>query len=170
MRIKAINGSSVGNLCRRIPVSCYLREARLKLGGMGPVCTQVRLDVRHAGLVPCKASGNKSSFQSASDGFMLRAAQDSDRVQVSDVVDWFINLPWPKMASWLVVIALATQLKEFLGVCLWHIVAFVFDASLSHLLCAVGTLVNYWSDVSRVSLSCRSLWEPLLYHSSVIAL
>jgi hypothetical protein len=37
-------------------------------------------------------------------------------IQISDVVDWFINLPWQKMASWIVVILAATQLKEFLGV------------------------------------------------------
>jgi hypothetical protein len=160
----------LGNQCRRIPVSCHIRDARPKLGGMCPVCTHVRLDVPRAGLMPFRASGNESLFQSASDRSILCAAQDSDRVQVSDVVDWFINLPWPKMASWLVVIALATQLKEFLGVCLWRIVAFVLDASLSCLLFAVGTLVNSQSDVSRMSLSCRSRWEPLLYHSSVIAL
>ncbi len=41
------------------------------------------------------------------------------RVQVSDVIDWFINLPWPKMASWIIVIGVASQLKEFLGVCVF---------------------------------------------------
>lgn len=43
-------------------------------------------------------------------------------VQISDVVDWFINLPWQKMASWIVVILAATQLKEFLGVCYYRLI------------------------------------------------
>lgn len=39
-----------------------------------------------------------------------------ERVQLSDVIDHLINLPWQKIASWMVVALLASQLKDFLGV------------------------------------------------------
>lgn len=38
------------------------------------------------------------------------------KVQVSDVLDFCINLPWQQIASWAVVALLATQLKDFMGV------------------------------------------------------
>jgi hypothetical protein len=47
------------------------------------------------------------------------------RRQLSDVIDDFINLPWQKIASWVTVALLATQLQDFLGVCL-HICFFEF--------------------------------------------
>lgn len=53
----------------------------------------------------------------ASNSSDISTIVNKGRVQISDVVDWFINLPWQKMASWVVVILAATQLKEFLGVC-----------------------------------------------------
>ena len=53
----------------------------------------------------------------ASNSSDISSMVNKGRVQISDVVDWFINLPWQKMASWIVVILAATQLKEFLGVC-----------------------------------------------------
>jgi len=40
----------------------------------------------------------------------------SESRSVSDVIDTFINLPWKKIASWLAVAMLASQLKDFLGV------------------------------------------------------
>ena len=39
------------------------------------------------------------------------------RRQLSDVIDDFINLPWQKIASWITVALLASQLQDFLGVC-----------------------------------------------------
>jgi hypothetical protein len=39
------------------------------------------------------------------------------RRQLSDVIDDFINLPWQKIASWVTVALLASQLRDFLGVC-----------------------------------------------------
>jgi len=39
------------------------------------------------------------------------------RRQLSDVINDFINLPWQKIASWFTVALLASQLKDFLGVC-----------------------------------------------------
>lgn len=56
-------------------------------------------------------------FNNIPDDSLLPVEEVPRRIQMSDVIDWFINLPWPKMASWLLVIALATQLKDFLGVC-----------------------------------------------------
>lgn len=44
------------------------------------------------------------------------AVNESRRVQLSDVVDICINLPWQKIASWAVVVLLASLLKDFLGV------------------------------------------------------
>jgi len=55
-------------------------------------------------------------FNNISEDRLLPFEEVPRRIQMSDVIDWFINLPWPKMASWLLVIALATQLKDFLGV------------------------------------------------------
>ena len=40
----------------------------------------------------------------------------SGRRQLSDVIDDFINLPWQKIASWVTVALLASQLRDFLGV------------------------------------------------------
>eukprot|EP00889_Picochlorum_renovo_P002369 jgi/Picre1/29399/NNA_004787.t1 len=55
-------------------------------------------------------------FNNIPDDSLLPVEEVPRRIQMSDVIDWFINLPWPKMASWLLVIALATQLKDFLGI------------------------------------------------------
>lgn len=77
---------------------------------------------------------------STSDG-IISMAQTENRVQLSDVIDWFINLPWPKMASWMLVIAVASQLKEFLGVrCIlvMIIVSFIsVDECLRSFLCSL---------------------------------
>lgn len=45
-----------------------------------------------------------------------REGPEGGRVQLSDVIDGFINLPWKKIASWMAVAFLGTQLKDFLGV------------------------------------------------------
>lgn len=48
------------------------------------------------------------------------------KLQVSDVLDFCINLPWQQIASWAVVALLASQLKDFMG---------VSDAKSNHLYC-----------------------------------
>lgn len=45
-----------------------------------------------------------------------RSSRKTDRVQLSHVVNNFINLPWQKIASWGIVALLASQLKDFMGV------------------------------------------------------
>ena len=60
------------------------------------------------------------------------AASDESRIQVSDVVDYFINLPWQKLSSWLLVLAVASQLKEFLGITMGtFIVSFIGNSFVS---------------------------------------
>ena len=73
-----------------------------------------RADLGSGGSGDQKAAG--TAARSLSPGRQVQAGGLSDRIQVSDVVDYFINLPWQKMASWGLVLALASQLKEFLGI------------------------------------------------------
>lgn len=65
--------------------------------------------------IPMGKLGRDTMRCSASDA-MIPIEITEKRVQLTDVIDWFINLPWPKMASWIFVIGIASQLKEFLGV------------------------------------------------------
>lgn len=54
-----------------------------------------------------------------SSGYSVQGYSNSSpgRRQLSDVIDDFINLPWQKIASWVTVALLASQLRDFLGVC-----------------------------------------------------
>lgn len=47
------------------------------------------------------------------------------RRQLSDVIDDFINLPWQKIASWVTVVLLASQLRDFLGVCCFLLIQII---------------------------------------------
>ena len=63
-----------------------------------------------------RGSGKFIHTKSMNPGIVPSGFSSENRVQMSDVVDWFINLPWQKMASWMGVILLASQLRDFLGV------------------------------------------------------
>lgn len=80
----------------------------------------------------CRMDSTRSKYRrdivmhsSASDA-IITVENTEKRVQLSDVIDWFINLPWPKMASWILVIGVASQLKEFLGVRMMTLKSTVF--------------------------------------------
>ena len=100
-----------------------------------------RVRRRSQGMISCELGKVGSLYRMAStrskcrrDIVMHSSASDAiitventeKRVQLSDVIDWFINLPWPKMASWILVIGVASQLKEFLGVRMMTLKSTVF--------------------------------------------
>lgn len=49
-------------------------------------------------------------------GSSRNGGQPSGHRTLSDVIDWTINLPWQKAASWVVVAVVASQLRDFFGV------------------------------------------------------
>ena len=104
-------------------VTCYVDQPC-----RGAVCgaNGAFVSSRRCPVGPCPGpSRSATSRDPVGNNLVVRAAalstsssegSNSDRIQVSDVVDYFINLPWQKMASWGLVLALASQLKEFLGI------------------------------------------------------
>ena len=79
-----------------------------------------------------RPTGTSRSSSPGRDVVVAGRSDDESRIQVSDVVDYFINLPWQKLSSWLLVLAVASQLKEFLGITMGtFIVSFIGNSFVS---------------------------------------
>ncbi len=65
---------------------------------------------------PSHGSGSSPSTHTRASNSQIERSQ----TQLSEVIEWTINLPWQKFGSWMAVVFAVSQLKEFFGVCSLH--------------------------------------------------
>lgn len=91
----------------------------------------------------------------------------SNRTSLADVIDSAINLPWAKMASWVAVAFLASQLKDFFGIAMGTFIisfignGFVTSAETSPLLAPI---------MKSASPQTRRRALVVLYYSAIVCI
>ncbi|GAB4823028.1 hypothetical protein N2152v2_010074 [Parachlorella kessleri] len=104
-------------------------------------------------LAPSSTTGSSGEYDEGSEG----------KLTLREVIDWFINLPWQKAASWVVVACFASLLKDFFGITMGTFIlsfignGFVESAQSSPLL-------------TRFSPQARRRLLVLLFYSAIISL
>ena len=75
----------------------------------GPSWPPLQQPQATSSLAPSSTTGSSGEYDEGSER----------KLTLREVIDWFINLPWQKAASWVLVACFASLLKDFFGVSTW---------------------------------------------------
>ncbi|KAL4435187.1 hypothetical protein ABPG77_001869 [Micractinium sp. CCAP 211/92] len=105
-----------------------------------------------------QAGGDAGGAGSSSNG-----GEPSGHRTLSDVIDWTINLPWQKAASWVVVAVVASQLRDFFGITMGtFIVSFVGNGFVQS--------AEDWLLLKRFSPQARRRLLVITYYTMIVSL